>query len=122
MTAFGCATRPVRDKLESAGLELVDERVARVPARERGRYLPCRVVPGAREPALDPHAAGYLIVGVDGREAESASEIFEALEEWSAVEQPMAVHALCINVLHRRQVGHWAHQRQTTGDCAINKK
>ena len=59
--------------------------------------------------------------GMDGNDGECI-EIFEAPEEWSAMEQPMAVHALCINVLHLRQVGHWAHQRQTTGDCAINKK
>ena len=55
---------------------------------------------------------------MDGDDGECI-EIFEAPDEWSAMEQLMAVHALCINVLHL-EGRTWAQGRQTTGECAIN--
>lgn len=82
VTAQGCSGRAVREKLAVAGLELMDESVARVPAAQRGRYLPCRVMSGVSGAALEPHPAGYLIVGVNGREASRSGDILEAIERW----------------------------------------
>ena len=50
--------------------------------------MPCTTIPstsrgGPERPApLAPRDGGYLIVGVDEREAESAAEILQALERW----------------------------------------
>jgi hypothetical protein len=84
----GCATAPrrspgsVSDKLARAGLELVSENQAGIPPDRRGRYLPCRVIPGSRSPALAPHPAGYLMVGVRGKRSVDASVIRAALAAW----------------------------------------
>jgi hypothetical protein len=67
------------------GLEPVNEEEARIPAGERGRYLPCRVIPGFPAPALEPHWAGYLIAGIDGK-LQDAESIRRALAGWSAGE------------------------------------
>jgi hypothetical protein len=78
----GCASRTLQQKLSDAGLQLVDEAAARVPAAERGLYVPCRVLPGRAKAALEPHPDGYLIVGFDRRRSTSTSEIVQALEHW----------------------------------------
>ena len=82
LTFAGCAARTMQQKLADAGLQLVDEATARVPAAERGLYVPCRVLPGRAEAALAHHPDGYLIVGVERRKATSAGEIVQALERW----------------------------------------
>ena len=76
-----CPTEPVGAKLRRVGLELVTDAQALVPPAERGRCVPCRVVPGFPSPALPEHPAGYLIDGVDGKAA-GAETILKALEDW----------------------------------------
>jgi hypothetical protein len=79
----GAASSPgAREKLSRLGLELVSEKEAAIPAQEAGRYVPCRVIPGFPRPALDPHPAGYLIVGVDRRPAPNAEAILQAVAGW----------------------------------------
>jgi len=73
----------LRARLARVGLELLSEDEARLPSEARGRYLPCRVVPGFRPPPLEEHPAGYLIVGVDGHPAPDARAILTALEGWA---------------------------------------
>ncbi len=80
----GCATypkEPVGAKLHRVGLEIVTDAQAQVPPAERGRYVPCRVLPGYPSPALPEHPAGYLIDGVAGKAA-GADAIWKALEDW----------------------------------------
>jgi len=72
----------VSDKLARVGLELVSENQAGIPPDRRGRYLPCRVIPGFRGPALAPHPAGYLMVGVRGNRSVDAAGIRAALAAW----------------------------------------
>jgi len=69
-------------RLAKVGLELLSEDQAQLPPAERGRYVPCRVIPGFPRPPLEEHPAGYLIVGVDGQPAPSAQAILTALEAW----------------------------------------
>jgi hypothetical protein len=64
------------------GLEPLGEEEARIPAAERGRYVPCRVIPGFPAPALEPHPAGYLIAGA-GDALLDASATRRALAAWS---------------------------------------
>lgn len=86
----GCATGPtpeartltLPERLAGVGLEVVNEDEARIPAAERGRFVPVRVLPGFPSPALPEHAAGYLIVGVDGRLSDDADAILHALQAW----------------------------------------
>ncbi len=74
-------------KLARVGLQVISEELAAVPKAKRGRAVPCRVIderstgPG-RAAALAPWPGGYLIVGVDGVEAESSEEILAALADW----------------------------------------
>ncbi len=83
----GCAGRPVADapsldldrRMASMGLERLSEKEACLPPPERGRYVPCRVIPGSRNPVLPEHPAGYLIVRVEGRPSATAGEIRKAL-------------------------------------------
>jgi hypothetical protein len=80
----GCATSPTESvdaKLRRVGLELVTDAEALVPPAERGRYVPCRVLPRFPSPALPEHPAGYLIDGVQGKAA-GAEAIWKALEDW----------------------------------------
>jgi len=80
----GCATypkEPVEAKLRRVGLEIVTDADAQVPPAERGRYVPCRVLPGYPSPALPVHPAGYLITGVEGKAA-GAEVTLKALEDW----------------------------------------
>ena len=79
--ALGCAAPPVKVKLARVGLELLSEGEAGIPERESGRYVPCRVRADFPRPALPPHPAGYLFVGVDGA-ARDAKRILEALKAW----------------------------------------
>ena len=75
----GCTGSPPAEvNLARVGLELLSEDEAGIPDAERGRYLPCRVPEDFPEPALPPHPAGYLFVGVDGR-PRKAAEIRRAL-------------------------------------------
>ena len=74
---------PLSARLARVGLQLVSEDDAGVPASERGRYLPCRVIPRFPRPPLEDHPAGYLIVGVDGRPAPDSRTILRALENWT---------------------------------------
>lgn len=86
--AGGCAGKSAAEvrsagldrKLASVGLERLNDLEAHVPAPERGRYVPCRVIRGFPNPALPEHPAGYLIVGVEGRPSSSAPELLSALE------------------------------------------
>ncbi len=71
----------VQSKLARLGLELITERDAGIPERERGRYVPCRVLAGSSAP-LAPDPAGYLIVGFDGQLADDASKILVVLDRW----------------------------------------
>lgn len=71
----------VQSKLARVGLELITERDAGIPARESGRYVPCRVLAGSSAP-LDPDPAGYLIVGFNGQLADDASKILVVLDRW----------------------------------------
>jgi S1-C subfamily serine protease len=87
--AGGCAGKPAAEvrpsgpdrKLASVGLERLSDLEAHVPAPERGRYVPCRVIRGFPNPALPEHPAGYLIVRVEGQPSSSASEILAALAD-----------------------------------------
>jgi S1-C subfamily serine protease len=72
----------VNEKLRRVGLELVGEAAAGIPPDRHGRYLPCRVIPGCENPALAPHPAGYLLVGVDGKPTADAGAIRAALAAW----------------------------------------
>ncbi len=75
------AATSVQSKLARVGLELITERDAGIPARELGRYVPCRVLAGSSAP-LAPDPAGYLIVGFGGRLADDASKILVVLDRW----------------------------------------
>ena len=61
--------------------DIIGEAEALIPAHQRGRYVPCRVIPNARQPALPAHTAGYLLVAIDGEESGGAA-ILEALARW----------------------------------------
>jgi hypothetical protein len=71
-----------RYHLERVGLEPLSEEDARIPLDERGRYIPCRVMPGYPTPALPPHRAGYLLVAVQGAAEEDAEAMMDALNAW----------------------------------------
>src|SRR5688572_21535306 len=60
----GCAGPSVQEKLARVGLALVPEADAGIPEPERGQYVPVSVLEGFQGPALPPHPAGYLVVGV----------------------------------------------------------
>ena len=79
----GASELGVEGKLAKVGIQLVSEDEALLPAGERGRYLPCRGVPGVPGAALDTHPAGYLLVGVVGEATDDAAAIREALRSWS---------------------------------------
>ena len=70
-------------RLARVGLELLSEDEARLPPPERGRYVPCRVIPGFPRPPLPEHPAGYLIVGMNGGPAPDAKAILRVLAEWT---------------------------------------
>jgi hypothetical protein len=79
--AAGDRSSGVDRKLAAVGLERLSDLEAHVPAPERGRYIPCRVIRGFPNPALPEHPAGYLIVRVEGQPASSASQLLAALED-----------------------------------------
>ncbi len=79
------AAMSVQSKLARVGLELITERDAGIPARESGRYVPCRVLVGSSAP-LAPDPAGYLIVGFGGQLADDASKILVVLDRWQVGE------------------------------------
>ena len=72
----------LRSKLALVGLEMITEEEALIPAREAGRYVPVRVNSSFPRPALEPHPAGYLIVGVNRRPAADVDAISQALSQW----------------------------------------
>ena len=72
----------VEAKLARVGLELISEHQAGVPAKERGRYVPCRALAGSQVALLPPDPAGYLIVGFDGQLAGDADKILSVLRQW----------------------------------------
>ncbi len=90
----GCGGRPFfggppphpGEKLARVGLKIVSEREALIPPADRGKYLPCRVLPGFPDPALPDHPAGYLILGAGARSSPGKKEILRALSDWKAGE------------------------------------
>lgn len=72
----------VAGKLARVGIEVISEDEAHLPANERGRYIPCRVIPGFRRAALEEHPAGYLLVGVGDSGTGDAGAIRQALAAW----------------------------------------
>ena len=72
------------EKLARIGLEILADEEAGIPAPERGRFIPCRVLPGRPDAALEDHPAGYLLVGVEGQGAggRGAEAILRALAAW----------------------------------------
>ncbi|HVR73846.1 MAG TPA: hypothetical protein VMT52_05915, partial [Planctomycetota bacterium] len=85
----GCAGPSVQEKLARVGIALVPEADAGIPEPERGQYVPVSVLEGFQGPALPPHPAGYLVVGVIGPERElipGAEAVREALEAWGSGE------------------------------------
>lgn len=88
LCAAGCAGSPeaaprgptVWEKLAGLGLELVTEREALVPPAERGKLVPCRVVPGFPAAALPDDPAGYLILGIEGGPSGDTDGILRAIE------------------------------------------
>lgn len=73
----------VREKLARLGLELISENEALIPAELAGHFVPVRVISGFVRPALEPHPAGYLMVGVNRRPGANADAILCALTQWS---------------------------------------
>jgi len=88
LVVWGCASQDagkswdVRQKLAAVGLELLSEKEACIPQKEAGLYVPCRVIPSFPRPALEPHPAGYLIVGANRHSASNADGILRALASW----------------------------------------
>ena len=64
------------------GFRLISEEEAGIPRAERGRYLPCRVIPDFPRPPVSAYPAGYLIVGVNRSPAQNRREILNALIAW----------------------------------------
>lgn len=95
LSLAGCASRPaapvvpgiraegISSRLARVGLELITEEEAQIPRQERGRSLAVRVIPGFPEPALPPHPAGYLIVGLNRELVRDSAPLEEALRAWS---------------------------------------
>lgn len=85
----GCAGPSIQEKLARVGIALVTEADAGIPDPERGQYLPVRVLEDFQGPALPPHPAGYLVVGVIGPQRElipGAEAVRKALETWDSGE------------------------------------
>lgn len=74
--------RSARGKLATVGVRVIDPFEANLPPDEITKVIPCRVDPRVEEPALPPHPAGYLLVGVDG-EICSPARIWQELETWT---------------------------------------
>lgn len=90
LIGVGCAapgTRPAAlaaaEKLGRLGLVLMDHAESAVPAGERDRVVALEVDPLHPAGALPFDPAGYLLVGVRGREVRTAAEIWRELAAWT---------------------------------------
>jgi len=73
----------VGEKLALIGLEVSAGAEECVPAEDRARVLPCRVIPGSPARVVPENRAGYAITGVNRSPAASRDQILRALEECS---------------------------------------
>ena len=84
----GCTTlgsvsdAAIRRKLAVVGLQLITEEEAAIPRSERGKFIPCRVRANFPNPALPPHDAGYLIVGLAGKQSTDKAALLAAMAGW----------------------------------------
>ncbi|MFN0057964.1 MAG: hypothetical protein ACKVX7_05840 [Planctomycetota bacterium] len=89
---FGCRSvtpepHSPDDKLARIGLEVLTAEAAMLPASDAARFIPCRVIPGALQPALPPHPAGYLIVGRERALVDSVDVLLLAIAAWQPGER-----------------------------------
>jgi hypothetical protein len=88
--AAGCAGAPTpraaREsttvKLARVGLEVLPDEEAGVPAADRTRWIPVRVVAGFPQPPVPEHAAGYLITSVGRRAGLTRRDMEMEIAEW----------------------------------------
>ena len=109
LSTAGCASGPAelrtpRDKLARVGLEIVSSADALLTPNEASRFIACRVIPGAKNPALPLHPAGYLIVGCDRALVSDIASLWQAIADWRPGER---IHLIVRRNPHTGDEAEW---------------